>query len=58
MAKQAGIVLFTGKLENQVGYCRNGKYFTRAVPQKVQQTLATRQSARNIAAHITGNYLP
>ncbi len=46
MAKQAGIVLFTGKLENQVGYHRNGKYFIRTVPQKVQQTLATRQSAR------------
>lgn len=46
MAKQTGIVLFTGKLENQVGYRRNGKYFIRAMPQKVQQTLATRQSAR------------
>lgn len=46
MAKQTGAVLFTGKLENQVGYRRNGKYFIRAMPQKVQQTLATRQSAR------------
>lgn len=46
MAKQTGIVLFTGKLENLVGYRRNGKYFIRAMPQKVQQTPATRQSAR------------
>lgn len=46
MAKQTGIALFTGKLENLVGYRRNGKYFIRAMPQKVQQTLATRQSAR------------
>ncbi|WP_142688514.1 hypothetical protein [Chitinophaga polysaccharea] len=46
MAKQTGIALFTGKLENQVGYRRNGKYFIRAMPQKVQQTPATRQSAQ------------
>ncbi|MDR6569851.1 hypothetical protein [Chitinophaga ginsengisegetis] len=46
MAKQTGIVLFTGKLENQVGYRRNGIYFIRAMAQSVRQTGATRQSAR------------
>lgn len=46
MAKQTGIILFTGKLENQVGYRRNGHYFIRAMAQSVRQTGATRQSAR------------
>lgn len=46
MAKQTGIVLFTGKLENQIGYRRNGNYFIRAMAQTVRQTSATRRSAR------------
>lgn len=46
MAKQTGILLFTGKMENQVGYRRNGNYFIRTMAQTVRQTGATRQSAR------------
>lgn len=47
MAKQTGLLTFTGKLGNVIGYRRNGNYFMRAMPEKVSQTIATRQAARN-----------
>lgn len=47
MAKQTGILPFTGKLGNLIGYRRNGSYFVRSMPEEVRQTTATRQSSRN-----------
>ncbi|MGF6848238.1 hypothetical protein QFZ51_003473 [Chitinophaga sp. W3I9] len=47
MAKQTGILPFTGKLGNLIGYRRNGSYFVRSMPEEVKQTTATRQSSRN-----------
>lgn len=46
MAKQTGIVTFTGKLGNLIGYRRNGQYFLRCMPDTVRQTAATRHAAR------------
>lgn len=47
MAKQTGLLTFTGKMGNIIGYRRNGNYFMRAMPETVHQTIATRQAARN-----------
>ncbi|WP_142683248.1 hypothetical protein [Chitinophaga polysaccharea] len=47
MAKQIGLLTFTGKLGNVIGYRRNGNYFMRTMPETVHQTMATRQAARN-----------
>jgi hypothetical protein len=46
MALQTGVFKFTGRLDNVIGYRRNGKYFFRSMPQKVRQTSATRQASR------------
>jgi len=47
MATQAGILPFTGKLGNIIGYRRNGTYFVRSMPETVRQTFATQRAARN-----------
>jgi len=47
MAKQIGLLRFTGKLGNIIGYRRNGNYFVRTMPEAVRQTAATRQASRN-----------
>jgi hypothetical protein len=46
MAKQKGILKFTGKLDNVIGYRRNGVYCVRTMPEKVRQTAATRRAAQ------------
>jgi len=46
MAKQQSVITFTGKLGQQIGYERNGKYFLRGAPQTVRQTTATRNAAK------------
>jgi hypothetical protein len=46
MALQVGIHKFTGRLDNVIGYSRNGKYFLRSMPDKVKQTAATKRAAR------------
>jgi hypothetical protein len=46
MALQTGVFKFTGRLQNVIGYRRNGKYFFRSMPDKVKQTAATRHAAR------------
>jgi hypothetical protein len=47
MAKQTGLFRFTGKLDNVIGYRRNGKHCVRSMPETVRQTPATRRAARN-----------
>ncbi|WP_298737771.1 hypothetical protein [uncultured Chitinophaga sp.] len=47
MALQTGVLKFTGKMQNVIGYRRNGKYFLRSMPDKVRQTAATRRAARH-----------
>lgn len=47
MAKQTGLIQFTGKLGNVIGYRRNGAWCMRSLPEKVRQTTATRQASRN-----------
>jgi hypothetical protein len=47
MAKQTGLFKFTGKLDNVIGYRRNGIHFVRSMPAVVRQTTATRQASRN-----------
>jgi hypothetical protein len=47
MAKQTGLFKFTGKLDNVIGYRRNGIHFVRSMPVVVRQTTATRQASRN-----------
>jgi hypothetical protein len=46
MAKQTGLFKFTGKLDNVIGYRRNGAHFVRSMPETVKQTGATRRAAR------------
>jgi hypothetical protein len=46
MAKQTGLFKFTGKLDNVIGYRRNGAHFVRSMPETVKQTPATRRAAR------------
>ncbi len=46
MAKQTGLFKFTGKLDNVIGYRRNGVHFVRSMPETVKQTQATRRAAR------------
>lgn len=46
MALQTGVFKFTGRLDNVIGYRRNGKYFFRSMPDKVRQTPATRRASR------------
>jgi hypothetical protein len=50
MAKQHSFITFTGKLGHLIGYCRNGKYFLRSMPEIVRQTAATRKAARRFGA--------
>jgi hypothetical protein len=50
MGKQTGILLYSGKLGDQVGYYRKNKkgkkeWWTRHAPQNVRQTAATRSAA-------------
>src|SRR5207248_2099316 len=47
MAKQTGIFKFTGKLDNVIGYRRNGIHFVRTMPQQVRQTTATQRASGN-----------
>lgn len=47
MATQSGILNFTGKLGNMIGYRRNGTYFTRSMPASVKQTTATQRASRD-----------
>ncbi|MGF6847116.1 hypothetical protein QFZ51_002351 [Chitinophaga sp. W3I9] len=47
MAKQTGLLQFTGKLGNVIGYRRNGTYFLRSMPDAVRQTTATRRASRD-----------
>ncbi|MEV4883262.1 hypothetical protein MRBLMN1_001746 [Chitinophaga ginsengisegetis] len=47
MAKQTGIISFTGKLGNLIGYRRNGQYYLRTMPETVRQTAATRHASRD-----------
>ena len=42
MATQTSLLTFTGRPGNIIGYCRNGRYFLRSMPQTVRQTTATR----------------
>jgi hypothetical protein len=46
MALQTGVLKFTGRLDNVIGYRRNGKYFLRSMPDKVRQTASTKRAAR------------
>ncbi|HEY0610432.1 MAG TPA: hypothetical protein VGD35_12265 [Chitinophaga sp.] len=46
MAKQNGIFKFTGKLDNVIGYRRNGVWCVRSMPEKVRQTAATKQASQ------------
>ncbi len=46
MAKQTGVIKFTGKLGDVTGYRRNKVHLLRQLPEKVNQTAATRQAAR------------
>lgn len=45
MGEQAGVLAYVGKIFKQIGYKRNGKYFVRSAPEKVNQTAATRRAA-------------
>ncbi|HEY0612188.1 MAG TPA: hypothetical protein VGD35_21085, partial [Chitinophaga sp.] len=47
MALQTGVFKFTGRLQNVIGYRRNGKYFFRSMPDKVRQTASTKRAARH-----------
>ena len=46
MARQRSIIPFTGKLGDQIGFERDGKYFFRSAPQHIRQTNATRRASR------------
>jgi hypothetical protein len=46
MAKQTGLFKFTGKLDNVIGYRRNGAHFVRSMPETVTQSAATKRAAR------------
>ncbi|GEP95709.1 hypothetical protein [Chitinophaga cymbidii] len=50
MAKQTGLFIFTGKLDNVIGYERNGQHFIRSMPARVRQTTATRQASMQFGA--------
>ncbi|SFO99171.1 hypothetical protein SAMN05428949_7091 [Chitinophaga sp. YR627] len=50
MARQTAIILFTGKLGNNIGYERNGKHFLRSAPKAIRQTQATRRASRRFGA--------
>lgn len=50
MAKQTGLFIFTGRLDNVIGYQRNGRHFIRSMPAHVRQTTASRQAARQFGA--------
>jgi hypothetical protein len=50
MAKQTGLFKFTGKLDNVIGYRRNGVHFVRSMPDKVRQSSATRKASRHFGA--------
>lgn len=47
MATQTGILTFTGKLGNLIGYRRNNRYYLRSMPSTVHQTVATRKASRD-----------
>ncbi|MEZ2444463.1 hypothetical protein AB6805_22215 [Chitinophaga sp. RCC_12] len=47
MAKQTGMLQFTGRLGNIIGYRRNGSYFLRTMPETVRQTSATQKAAHH-----------
>lgn len=45
MAKQVGPHFFTGRRGNEIGYKRNGQFFTRAMPEEVKQSDATKKAS-------------
>jgi hypothetical protein len=47
MAKQVGLLKFTGRVGNVIGYRRKGVYCVRTMPETVRQTAATRRAARS-----------
>lgn len=47
MATQTGILQFTGRLGNVIGYRRSGRYFLRSMQETVRQTTATRRASRD-----------
>lgn len=47
MATQTGILTFTGKLGNLIGYRRNSRYYLRSMPATAHQTVATRKASRD-----------
>jgi hypothetical protein len=53
MAKQTGLFKFTGKLDNVIGYRRNGSHFVRSMPDKIKQTSATRRASRSFGVAST-----
>ncbi|PSL27674.1 hypothetical protein [Chitinophaga ginsengisoli] len=54
MARQKGILPFTGPLGDRVGYRRNGEYFTRKRPLYVRQTAATKLAAKDFGTASKG----
>lgn len=47
MATQTGLFPFTGRVGNVIGYRRNGKYFFRSMPEKVNRSEASRRAAKD-----------
>ncbi|MGX5820303.1 hypothetical protein ACWKWU_19060 [Chitinophaga lutea] len=45
MAKQTGILPFTGKLGSVIGYCVDGQYLLRSVAGQVRQSPRTKLAA-------------
>lgn len=57
MARQKGILPFTGPLGDRVGYRRNGEYFLRRKPLHVRQTAATKLAAKDFGTASRGGAL-
>jgi len=54
MARQQGVLPFTGPLGNMVGYRRNGKYLLRKRPLFVRQSAATKLAAKDFGTASKG----
>ncbi len=57
MARQKGILPFTGPLGDRVGYRRNGEYFLRRKALQVRQTAATKLAAKDFGTASRGGAL-
>lgn len=59
MAVQSGIILFTGKLGNVIGYTLPGsdKHFLRSMPEDVERSYATKRSAMDFGVASRGGRL-